>query len=292
MVLFHRLVCVSLCLIAGTLTAGAGAARAEDPILERALSRYESRMKSAEESLERARGIYESARERATEDLLEAYESAIRRATSDGDLETANALLAAKKALQQVGEPAAPLAVGASTDDPALVKVPTYKRDSTFFRCVLGGYIEHVARKPVPFANLSIPNKNLWNEEVQRVLRGKVDMASMHYAGRARVVIPENGTYFFDVVGGKLELNGREVKAGEVDLAEGTYVVQFESSNYGQPSLGTAAVGIYSDKEKTAEIPLICSAAEIEAFLASKIGGQPLTEVSGWKPTKGNLVEQ
>jgi hypothetical protein len=48
---------------------------------------------------------------------------------------------------------------------------------------------------------------------------------------------------------------------------------------------------MWTDETRTVEVPFVNTAADIDRFLSQKVDGQTMLEVSGWRPTRDNLVE-
>lgn len=272
-----------------------------DALLDRAKEQHEKRVAKLEADFEKARQLFESQKEKAKQDLIRAYEIAIKRNTIKGELELANALLAEKKALiagdDAADDPVAALAgnapaTGVKTDD-ELVRVPGSKASRTFFRCVLGAYRKHFAPAGVftPYVNLSVPSGNLWTKEVQDQMRGRIDISGMAYTGTAKIYAPQNGIYHVVAKGFGVKIDGKRTDSGSLPLKKGVHEVVITSSNHGQTYLRSATIHIYADEAKTKEVPLINSYADIARFLTRPVEGVKPAEVSGWKPTKQHLVE-
>ena len=141
--------------------------------------------------------------------------------------------------------------------------------------------------------NLSAPNRDLWSKSIQAKLRGKIDFFEINYQGRAKLIIPEDGTYTLEIPGRGtgFELNGKSLNRGNVELAKGVYDVLITTGTHGQPHLPESFVRIaHSETEK--EIPLVNIGADLKKFLSTRIEGQAVVEVSGYLPKAVNPATQ
>jgi hypothetical protein len=274
-----------------------GAGPQSDPLLDRAKELHEKRMAKIEADFEKAKQLYESQKADARQDLIRAYDAAIKRNTAKGELELANALLAQRKALEagDSGEqsPLAPLFgpadPAAGNADDGVVDVPRSKHAKTYFRSVLGSYRR--AGKDVPFVNVSVPKANLWSERVQSQMRGKIDLGDVSYRGTAKIYIPKDGEYYLEAQNCAVKIDGKDTGgSGAIVLKRGAYEIEIEASNHGQPYLLSASAAIYVTAQKKQDIPMINSLADIEAFLLKPVDGARPIEVSGWKPKRNDLV--
>jgi hypothetical protein len=177
------------------------------------------------------------------------------------------------------------------SDAPDVVKVPAERRADTYFRCLLGSYSAHYTNAPHPFAFLSTPRGNLYSEEMQFALRGRITMRDLHFKASAKVRIPQDGEYVVDTKVAGLRIDGQPVKGGKAVLKAGLHSVEFSCSDYGQPNLRQGSAAMWTDETRTVEVPFVNTAADIDRFLSQKVDGQTMLEVSGWRPTRDNLVE-
>jgi hypothetical protein len=245
-----------------------------------ALKRDELGAKRATEALNLA---VTTAKRQCVRDL----DAAIKTTTTAGDLDEANRILTVKKQKE------ADLDAHGAT-----VAVPTrssHQSGPAYYACVLGRYYTGQDwKKPHPYINLSLPAENLWSEPVKSQLRGKIVFEDISWRAFAQLVIPHDGIYRIEGKSCWMNLNGKQVRDKQVDpenieLKRGVYEVELHSGTHGQPYLDHATLRIIDSKTQ-AWIPFVNTEADIKAFMATGVGGQPVKEVSGWKLGPENLV--
>lgn len=171
---------------------------------------------------------------------------------------------------------------------------PPTKNSKQVFRSFLGMYRNGMKKNQFyPVINLSVPNKDLWTQEIQNKLRGSIPFAEIGYIGMAKIVIPEDGVYVLDISnrGTKVSINGRDTGgSGEVRLPRGIHSVTLSVGTHGQPYLHSAAVSL-KHKETGEEVPFVNSWQDILKFTSQRVAGVPVVEVSGWEPSEDKEVD-
>jgi len=235
--------------------------------LERARGKHAEALGQLDDILVAARRAHADGVQAAHQRLLAAYDRAIRQARRDEDapslerLELQRARLAA-----EVPRPLATL------------------RGRGVFESVLGVYGRANRGPRHPFVNLRPPNADLWSPAIQKRLNGRLSFESIDYVGTALLVIPTTGWYRVDLParGTRFALNGRVLGAGDVELQRGVYDVEIFTSTWGQPYL-PAARAVVTDSKSGRRVPFVNTAVAIELFLARRINGRRVEEVSGFK---------
>lgn len=262
---------------------------AEDPALEAAKALHEKTNTKLDQDLETAKKKHTDGLAAAREKLLVAYDAAIKRATQKGELEAANALVAAKKNLQagDAGEVKGAADAGApdvagNAEGVAIAKLDPKK----WYRGFLGYYYRWEPKGTHPYVFLGVPNADLWTEGIQAKLRGKIDFQEISYEGQSALVIPKDGTYtieFHDRT--QAYLDGKQITAGDIELRKGIYRVKYNAGTHGGPYLPSAFIRATS---KATGDPAVFAVkgADVRTFLGQRVNGLPVTELSGQ-----NLVE-
>jgi hypothetical protein len=162
--------------------------------------------------------------------------------------------------------------------------------DEVLLESVLGVYGEAVRGKRHPFVNLRPPQRNLWTEEVQKIVKGTLSYGEVDYIGTAKLVIVESGTYTLDIPGAGVEIrvNGERMEAGDLELKRGLYEVEIYTNHWGQPYLTYAEVNVFKKGTKV-RIPFVNYAKDIEAFRSKKFEGRPVVEACTYTPTRVEL---
>jgi hypothetical protein len=254
---------------------------AEDPALEAAKGQYDKSISKLDQDLEAAKKKHADGAAAAKEKLLAAYDAAIKRTTQKGELEAANLLVAAKKALAQGegAEAAVPAVAGPAAVEPGEGVSPAKVDPKKWYLGYLGYYFRSGDPKTVhPYINLSIPNQDVWTEAIQAKMRGKIDFSGITYEGQSMLVIPKDGTYVLQFhARNHTHLDGKMISPGEVELKKGTY--RIKSLGYNE-FLGATQMKVTS-KATGEPVPLVIKGADIRAFLSQRINGVPVQEVSG-----------
>ena len=234
-----------------------------------------------EEALRQARNkaheVKEERLKNARTELLNAYETAIKRATTSGDLDYASRLTIEKESI--IGK-------GIKASD---VKLDLIQNDG-LYKCVLGIYGRYARDTRYPIVNLSVPNRDLWSKSIQSKLRGRIDFHEINYLGDAKLIILEDGIYTLEIPGRGtgVELNGKTLNSGDVELRQGVYKVRITTGTHGQPYLPDSFVRFFFKKTKK-QVELVNSGADIKKFLSRMIDGQKVVEVSGYQPEAVDL---
>ncbi len=253
---------------------------ADDAALEAAKAQFEKNSAKADQDLEVAKKKHADAVAAAKEKLISAYDAAIKRATQKGELEQANGLVAAKKQLLDGGDAEAVPAVGGDLklgEGTPIAKIDPKK----WYRGFLGVYLRREPRNLHPYVNLAVPNRDLWTEEIQAKLRGKIDFAEIAYEGQSLMVISKDGMYNinFDRLA-QCYLDGKSISPGDIELKKGTYRVKFNADTHGQPVLNGAAL-IATFKSNGDPVTFVIRGADIRALLSQRVNGMPVAEMSG-----------
>jgi hypothetical protein len=151
------------------------------------------------------------------------------------------------------------------------------------YECVLGMYLD--VKVPLPYVNLSVPNgSNIVTEDILTLLRGRVDINKVLYAGVAHFEIPADGSYAFQHGFGKVLINRRDMglggAKGPLVLHKGVYEIHVE-----QPVARLKIASLKITNTKTGEpVPVFNYGGDVEKFLRQSVGPWKVTEVSGWEP--------
>jgi hypothetical protein len=158
---------------------------------------------------------------------------------------------------------------------------------NTAFRSFLGVYMYQEDRSKIyPVVNLELPNRNLWTQQIQNKVRGRISFDEISYAGTASFAIPADGIYILTMPDGKASINGKPTGGqGELAMVKGIHVFSFSVGSHGQPHIVQATLSL-RHKETGEEVIFFNSWRDIQAFLASPIAGQRVLDVSDWKPTE------
>jgi len=249
------------------------ASASEDQDLAQARSEHSATIARLEDALEQARRLHRAGVEAAHRKLLAAYQDAIARALSAGD----------KPAVERLRQEMKEIAnqIPRSLETVAQEDV---------FECVLGSYGQAIRGPRSRFVNLRPPKRDLWTDDIQAQMGGKLSFESIDYVGTAKLVISEPGWYTVDLpeAGTQFRLNGMLLGGADVELSKGVYDVEIYTNFWGQPYLKYASVAVRR-KGTEAHIPLVNTAEDINAFLAKQIDGRRAVEVSGHKPQPVDL---
>lgn len=259
---------------------------AEDAALEAAKGLYDKTAAKLDQDLEAAKKKHADGATAAREKLMAAYDAAIKRATQKGELEAANALVAAKKQLAQgkqgaEGDPgdvavAVPPAGGAGDigEGVALARVDPKK----WYRGFLGIYYRQEPKTLHPYVNLSLPNKDVWSEAIQAKMRGKIDLQGITYEGQGTLVIPKDGIYTLEFhPRNHSHLDGKQISPGDVELKKGAYRVKTLGYNE-----FISATQFQAFSKATGEpVPLVIRGADVRTFMSQRVNGVPVMDVSG-----------
>lgn len=150
------------------------------------------------------------------------------------------------------------------------------------YESMLGIYLDGL--KPIPCVNLNVPNgSNMLTEETLTLLRGRMDISSVGYAGVARFEAPEDGTYEFDHHFGKFLIDRRDVglagRKGPVVLRKGIHELRVQET---YARLRVAKLKI-TNKRTGQPVPVFNYGADIEKFLRQTIGPWKVVEVADWE---------
>lgn len=256
---------------------------APDRNLEEAKASYAKTKKRLDDILERYQNLHAEKVEEAKQELSREYSRAIAKATERGDLDAANSLLAELEALEGGATPAASPAVQPKN----FSLTPSDSIDKRkLYRSMLGIYGRHY--KPSddhPVVSLVIPDRNLWTSAIQDQLRGKIDFKDIDYTGTAKIIVPEEGVYTFEIHNGLCKLDDNQVNAGDITLKKGTREINFHTSNYGSGRMPTASLRIIH-KDTKEELPLVNTGSEIQRFLKQRVNREPVVNVSDWEPVE------
>jgi hypothetical protein len=206
--------------------------------------------------------------EAAHRKLADAYQDAILRALDAGDQQTVERLRQEKQRIEN--------------------QVPRYLSTvagKELFECVLGMYGRAIRGPRSRFINLRPPNRDLWTEEIQAQIGGKVSFENIDYVATAKLVITEPGWYTIDLPerGTQFRLNSMLLGGGDVELSKGVDDVEIYTNFWGQPYLKYASAAVRK-KATQKRCPLVNTAEEMNAFLAKRVDGRTVVEVSGYKP--------
>ena len=151
------------------------------------------------------------------------------------------------------------------------------------YESMLGIYLDTL--KPIPCVSLSVPNgSNLLTENILTLLRGRMDISNVGYAGVAQFEAPEDGTYEFDHHFGKFLIDRRDVglagRKGTVVLRKGVHEVRVQET-YARLRVSRLKI---TNKKTGEPIAVFNYGAEIEKFLRQTIGPWKVVEVSDWEP--------
>ncbi|MCE9590552.1 MAG: hypothetical protein K8S99_08515 [Planctomycetes bacterium] len=163
-------------------------------------------------------------------------------------------------------------------------------KGKTYYRSLCGKIMNR--HGPIPYAFMAVPDgNNLLTESVLARLRGHVDMDLREYEGTGRLTIPSTGVYRI-TCSQSLYLNGLLIggflRDAATKLDAGTYDVRLTCGNNGG-QLPTTTLKIVQDSSGKV-VPVYNSQLDIEAFLANPINGSVPKELSGWRPSRENLV--
>jgi len=250
------------------------ASASRDRALARARSEHSATVARLDDALEQARRLHRAGVEAAHRKLLVAYQDAIVRALDASDKPAVERL---RQEMQKI----------ASQVPRSLETVA----QEELFECVLGTYGQAIRGPRSRFVNLRPPKRDLWTDDIQAQMGGKLSFESIDYVGTAKLVIARPGWHTIDVpeAGTQFRLNGMLLGGGDVELSEGVYDVEIYTNFWGQPYLKYASVAVRRRGTKT-HIPLVNTAEDINAFLAKRIDGRRVVEVSGHKPQPVDLT--
>ena len=150
------------------------------------------------------------------------------------------------------------------------------------YESMLGIYLD--ALKPIPYVNLNVPNgSNLLTENILTLLRGRMDISNIFYAGVAHFEIPEDGTYEFDHHFGQFLIDRRDVglagRKGTMVLRKGIHEVRVREG-YARLRVSTLKI---TNKKTGEPVPVFNYGADIDKFLRQTIGPWKVAEVSDWE---------
>jgi len=250
--------------------------QAREAYLKRITEIERSAQRSVEEAIREARKRASEDRARELEavrvEFVTALNAAIARAIENGNLDRASRLTKERESLagQQIPAPAID---------------PMQFVDNRIYKCVLGIYGQFGRRNKFPVVNLAVPSRNLWSEDIQAKLRGRIDFTEINYQGTAKIIIRRDGAYRVELParGTQFVLNGNQLSAGNVQLKMGVYDIRIATGTHGQPFLPESFVRIFG-QETGGEIALVNSGIDVRQFLSSEIDNQSVTEVSGYRP--------
>jgi hypothetical protein len=209
-----------------------------------------------------------------------------------GDSDTGDSASGGASSGRASGGPAA--AAGGDKEEAKSDWRPPTKNSKALFRSFLGRYRNGMKKTLFyPVVNLNVPNKDLWTEDIQNKLRGKIPFAEIGYLGAAKIVIPEDGVYVLELSnkGCRVAINGRDTGGGgEVQLRKGIHAVTLSVGTHGQPYLHSAAISL-KHKDTGEEVPFVNSWQDILQFTNRRVAGLPVLEVSGWEPSEDNQVD-
>ncbi|MGI8978404.1 MAG: LamG-like jellyroll fold domain-containing protein [Pirellulaceae bacterium] len=188
--------------------------------------------------------------------------------------------------------------VPSKTDEPARSDWKPPSQDSTAtFRSFLGTYMYWLdRRKMYPVVNLHVPNKNLWTEEIQQRVQGKISFDEISYAGTAKIAIPAEGVYLLGtdraakVLIDELTIKDIGEDKGEVRISQGVHDVTLEVHSHGQPHMRECSISL-KHKETGEEVAFFNTWQDIQQFLGTPIADQRVIDVSDWQPTPENELK-
>lgn len=171
-----------------------------------------------------------------------------------------------------------------------LVKQPP---DELLYESVLGTYGRAIRGERHPYVNLRPPARNLWTEEIQRLVRRKLSYEQVDYIGTAHLLIPESGAYVVELPGAGVQfrVNGRLMAAGEVYWKSGWYEVEIYTNHWGQPYLTYAEVSVRK-KGNGKRLPFVNTASEVQEFRSRRIDGRRVVEVCDYAPRRVDPVKE
>ncbi len=157
--------------------------------------------------------------------------------------------------------------------------------DETAYQCVLGMYGRSIRRAKYAVVNLRPPNRDLWNEQIQEEVRGRISFEGIEYVGTAKLVIQTEGSYTIDLPqrGTAFRLNGKQMSAGDIKLTRGVYSVEIHAHSWGQPWMRYASAAV-RHKISGEPVPFVNTGKAIKEFLDQRINGRRVVEVSGYQP--------
>lgn len=165
------------------------------------------------------------------------------------------------------------------------------------FRSLLGNYMYSSDwAKTYPIVNLQVPSKNLWTPEIAEKVRGQVPYDEISYAGKAKIVIPADGIYVLETEkAARVAIDGQVVAEwdtpkGEIKIAGGIHDFTIEVGSHGGNWMRECQLAL-KQKETGKEVVFFNTWSDIQTFLATPVGGQSVTEVSGWQPTQENEIK-
>jgi hypothetical protein len=176
-------------------------------------------------------------------------------------------------------------------EKPDVAWKPPGRNGRALFRTFLGVYLyKSDESKMYPVINLEVPNKNLWTQQVQDKVRGRIPFEEISYLGTAKIAVPEDGIYVLDANECRVSINGMKTGgSGDINIRRGIHTLTLTSETHGQPHIVHASITL-RHKETGEEVPFFNSWAEIQRFAAARIGGKPVMEVSDWMPTEVDEV--
>jgi len=245
----------------------------EDTALTRARQRCATRLRELDDALHAARRRHDQKELSAKRKLIEAYSAAIARARTEND---AGRLRVLRREQREI-----------ATTLPMPIKDLD---DTVLYECVLGMYGRSIRAERYAYVNLRPPRADLWSDDIQEALRGKITFEGIEYVGTSLLVIARNGWYSIDIPtsGTEFRLNGLMMSAGECELMAGVYSVEIHAHSWGQPSVPGARATV-RPKGSTHSIPFVNTGKAIRAFLDQRIDGRRVTEVSGYRPKELDL---
>ncbi len=258
-----------LVLAAGAALLGPSVAIADDQSeLAAAKAAHAATVARLDDTLAQAQRTHRAGVEAAHRQLLDAYANAILKAQDAGDDVAVRRLREAKRRLQQLVPRDLATVAGAE-----------------LFECVLGSYGQAIRGPRCRFVNLRPPNRNLWTPEIRAAVAGKVSFESIDYIGTAKLVVTEPGWYSIDLPGEgtQLRLNGLLLAGNDVQLSRGVYDVEIYTNVWGGPYMQYAS-GAIRPRGSDKPLPLVNTAADVNAFLAKQIDGRKVVETSGYRP--------
>ncbi len=249
------------------------ASASEDEELAGAKSEHAATIARLDDTLEEARRAHRAGVEAAHRKLLDAYQDAILRALDAGDEQAVKRL---RLAMQRI-ESQVPRSLETVAGE-------------ELFECVLGRYGQAVRGPRCHFVNLRPPQRDLWTDGIQAQIGGKISFESIDYVATAKLVVTEAGWYTIDLPesGTQFRLNGLLLGGGDVELSQGVYDVEIYTNLWGGPYMEFASV-VVRRKGTEERSPLVNTAKDVSAFLARRIDGRRVVEVSGHEPQPVDL---